>query len=72
MRAALMIREAQRPKRIRLYRWQDLWFVRNEFLPRTTYCGSFEDARETLREDVALVEVKMLQRMWVMSHAEEV
>lgn len=63
-RAALMIRQAQKPKRIKLYKWETLWIVRNEFVPRYTYCGSFEDARET-------VETELLERLWQISMREE-
>jgi hypothetical protein len=53
------------PKRIRLYKWNVYWFVRNDFAATTTYCASHEDAVEEM-------EIQLLERLWQVSMKAEV
>jgi hypothetical protein len=53
------------PKRIKLYKWNVYWFVRNDFAKTTTYLGSWTGA-------VSEVETQLLERLWAISMRAEV
>ena len=53
-RAALMIREAQKPKKLLVYKIDGCWIVRNQWTGMTTFNSDFEDAMKWM--DIELLE----------------